>query len=157
VVTVNDVLDLVAAVLHLSGGRAALAAGWDTLARRGLEDATADVHGTLAAQGLGGGLIAAWSGYDSAVRRLAAYWALVYGGSMLPTPVNETDLKTLDIREWLKTATLTDSNGRLLKPDPLADVAGRGTIRGSFRDAAARDPRRRTGFLDAATGTLRRW
>jgi hypothetical protein len=154
---VNDVLDAVADAAHIAAGRSGLQSFWTGIATRALDMATRDVGGVLASQGLTGGQIASWAGYNAAVLGQALFWALAQGGSLLPTPVNQDDVRQLDLREWLKSATLTDLSGNLIKPDPLASVAGKGVIRGGFQDAANRDPTRRAGFVDSGTGTFRAW
>jgi len=154
VVLVTDVLDAIADAAHLQAGRAALAPHWPGIAQRSLDAGHRDIQGCLAAQGLTGAQIASWTDYDSAVLQQALFWALDQGGATLPTPVNQSEQQALDLREWLKTAALLDQNGALILPYRRV---GHGVIRYSFRDVADRDPQGRTGFIDPATGTLRRW
>lgn len=156
-VTVDDVLDSVADAAHLTGGRAQLAPFWSGIATRALSWANRDVTASLAALGLTSAQISAWVGIDAAVSQLALYFALVQGGALLPTPPAQADVEALDLREALKEAVLVDATGAIIRADPGAGIVGHGVISGGFADVVARDPDRRTGFIDPATGILRKW
>jgi hypothetical protein len=155
--TTADVKAVLAGVLHQQSGAASVNPLWEPIIAQALAQATADCQSVLAAQGYTAAQLAGWAGWETSVTTQAVYYCLVLGAALLPTPVNGTEIAALDQRKQLATAVLTDAAGNLIRPDPSSNVAGHGVIRGGFRDVAARDWRRRMGFLDPATGRLRDW
>jgi len=153
--TTSDVLDAVADVGHVRGGAANLQPFWTGIATRALAEGNRDVLSTLIAFGLTGAQIQTWAGFDAAVLQQSLFWALGEGGALLPAPVNQQEVKDLDLREWLKTAVLRDSAGNLLLPDPSL-LAGHGLVADSWQDVKANDPQQRMGFVDSS-GRFRPW
>jgi hypothetical protein len=155
-VSVNDVLDSVADAAHVAG-RSALSGFWDGMAARALSWANRDITAALAGLGLTSAQIASWVGLDAAVSQLALYFSLIQGGALLPSPPDQRDIDALDLRDRLPDMVLVDASGAVIRADPSSGIVGRGVIKGGFADVAARDPERRTGFVDPSTGRFRKW
>jgi hypothetical protein len=139
-VFVNDVLDQIAATLHLQGGRTALLPEWTTIAAWGLGAGERDVYCILAGKGLSYLQVGGWRDLDAAVLQQSVYWTLVEGGPRLGD-VPQEDIKLLDLREWLadpKTALL-DAAGNLILADP-SRLVGAGRVAGGWSDVVANDP-----------------
>jgi hypothetical protein len=149
-VTATDVLTEVAAALHLNGP-SALQAFWTPLASWALSQAQTDRLTILAARGLTGDQIDSWIGADSFDKTQASFWALLKGGGLEESELEAT--MALDLREWLKTATLVDASGALSR----ASSVGKGAIVGGWDDVKSKEPTRRLGMLDPGTGRLMKW
>jgi hypothetical protein len=154
--TAADVKSVLAGVLHQQSGAASVNPLWDPIIAQALAQATADCQSVLAAQGYTAAQLAGWAGWETSVTTQAVYYCLVLGAALLPTPVNGTEIAALDQRKQLATAVLTDAAGNLIRPDPAANVAGRGNLAGGWPDVKARETGRGLGFRDRA-GRLIRW
>jgi hypothetical protein len=155
-VTISDVLDQVRAMLALDD-TSPLPARWQVIAVSALAAANRDVFGILARRDLTPAQVNLWTGLDSAILTLALYWSMAQGGPMQGN-VPQEKIEALDIREWLKSAVLTDAAGKIIKPDPSSGLVGHGAIKGGWDDVKAKEPiPNRIGFIDPSTGRLRGW
>lgn len=161
-VTVQNVLDLLAGALHVAGGAGGLQGFWTAIATPALNQALRDVQGALFARGFSLAQLGTWTAYDPTVLQQALYWTLTYGSPMLPEGVNDRDKDALDMRKTLPAVMLYDNSGNRIVP--ALDVpgvtnqpVGRGSVSGGWNDVKAKDPNQGLGFVDPRTGRMRPW
>lgn len=148
-VGINDVLDQIAARLHLSG-RTVLSPFWSVTAPWALQLAQSDLYNVLASRGISVTLINGWTGADPWVLMQAVYYAMMAGAG--EEDVDLEAVKSLNGLEILKTVALTDTSGAAIK----GSAFGHGKISGGWDDVKGREPiPSRIGFVDPSTGRLR--
>jgi hypothetical protein len=156
-VTVDSLLDQVAAALHQPAGAAALSPVWAELAPESIDAGYRDIESTLAVRGLTRAQIESWTGYDSALEEQSLFRILARGGPRLGRDVPQEDYNVHDLREWLRTITLLDAAGNVILADP-SRLVGTGPIRGGWSDVLAHDPTRQgdfSGIIDPRSGRIR--
>jgi hypothetical protein len=152
-VATNEIGNLLASQIHLSGGEGALSDFWPPIVLEAEGEAAAWMAMTLRGKGFRDEDVAQWPMYDHYRRRLALYWCGVWGSSQL-SDADALRLKLMDPRAEvlaLTTLGLTEADedvdedsaavavGRLQRDDDLfalpAVTAGGMTAGDVFRSA----------------------
>jgi hypothetical protein len=118
VVTVNDVLDQIAAALHRQD-RTSLLPFWNVIAAQALPQGLNDVQEIFIQRGFTAAQLASWPDFDPAVKYQSLFWAMSQAAPLNDQPMNAQSVRDLDQRLKLWNMVIADATGAPIIPTPV--------------------------------------